>query len=142
MIWGVIIPLVQVVNVTLATWDRTVTNSGQRLFVKFYAPWCPKCQELRSIWESLGQNYDEDTDVRLARVDCTEETTLCEMYNIDSYPKFKLFWKELEEDYTGGTDILTLKKFTETLKPVCEVTSKQFCSKKHKVYFTPIFNEV
>ena len=64
--------------------------------------------------ESIGQNYDEDTDVRLARVDCTVETTLCEMYNIDSYPMFKLFWKDLEEDYTGATDILTLKKFTET----------------------------
>ena len=72
MIWCVIIPLVQVVNVTSATWDRTVTNSGQRLFVKFHAPWCSKCQELHSTWESIGQNYDEDTDVRLARVDCTE----------------------------------------------------------------------
>lgn len=42
-------------------------------------------------------------DVRLARVDCTKQSRLCQDYNIRAYPTMKIFkgGQELYHDYDG-----------------------------------------
>src|SRR5581483_8462464 len=40
-------------------------------FIKFFAPWCPHCQTLKTTWEKLGNVLKGKVNV--GTVDCTVE---------------------------------------------------------------------
>ncbi|XP_050466550.1 thioredoxin domain-containing protein 5 homolog [Cataglyphis hispanica] len=61
-------------------------------FVMFYTPWCGHCQRLGPIWERLAEILnEEDSTVRIAKVDCTTEITLCSEQDVTGYPTLKLY---------------------------------------------------
>lgn len=37
-----------------------------------YAPWCPACQQLQSVWKEFA-DWSEDIGVSIAKVDVTEQ---------------------------------------------------------------------
>ncbi|EZA46706.1 Thioredoxin domain-containing protein [Ooceraea biroi] len=58
-------------------------------FIMFYAPWCGHCQRLKPTWEQLAEisNVLEETgNIRIAKVDCTTESTLCSEQDVTGYP--------------------------------------------------------
>ncbi|KAL6444926.1 hypothetical protein ACFW04_002139 [Cataglyphis niger] len=61
-------------------------------FVMFYTLWCEHCQRLEPIWERLAKILnEEDITVRIAKVDCTTEITLCSEQDVTGYPTLKLY---------------------------------------------------
>ncbi|KAG5315182.1 TXND5 protein, partial [Acromyrmex insinuator] len=56
-------------------------------FVMFYAPWCGHCQRLSPTWEQLAEiSNEEDSNIRIAKVDCTTESILCSEQDVTGYP--------------------------------------------------------
>jgi len=91
-------------------------------FVMFFAPWCGHCKRLAPVWEELAakHNKDVDSEVTIAKVDCTVATALCSTQDVTGYPTLKFFKNGAEKDegvkYRGNRDAASLEKFiTEKL---------------------------
>ena len=78
---------------------------------------------MKPAWDALGAAYGSDDAVAIADVDCTIETTLCQVAGVRGYPTIK-YWKggaaaadgDWGEKYNGGRDEATLKAFVEDHK--------------------------
>jgi len=86
-------------------------------FVMFFAPWCGHCKRLAPVWEELAakHNKDVDSEVTIAKVDCTVATALCSAQDVTGYPTLKFFKNGAEKDdgvkYRGNRDAAALEKF-------------------------------
>jgi len=91
--------------------------SGSPHFVMFFAPWCGHCKRLAPVWEELAakHNKDVDSEVTIAKVDCTVATSLCSEQDVTGYPTLKFFKSGAEKDdgvkYRGNRDAASLEKF-------------------------------
>ncbi|XP_003384827.2 PREDICTED: thioredoxin domain-containing protein 5-like [Amphimedon queenslandica] len=80
------------------------------VFVKFFAPWCGHCQRLAPTWDELAEAFS-GSSVRVAKVDCTQETPLCSEEGVRGYPTLKLFIGTHPVLYSGQRDLSSLKTF-------------------------------
>jgi len=86
-------------------------------FVMFFAPWCGHCKRLAPVWEQLAVKYNtqEAPEVRIGRVDCTQQTALCSAQDVTGYPTLKFFKDGFEKEdgvkYRGNRDAAALEKF-------------------------------
>jgi len=86
-------------------------------FVMFFAPWCGHCKRLAPVWEELAakHNKDVDSEVTIAKVDCTIATALCSAQDVTGYPTLKFFKNGAEKEegvkYRGNRDAASLEKF-------------------------------
>jgi len=70
----------------------------------------------------------------IADVDCTTEgKALCETYGVKGYPSIKWGNPDDMEEYEGGRDYASLKKFAkEKLKPLCGPANEELCGEEEK----------
>jgi len=101
-----------VVNLNEDAFD-SYASSGL-LFVKFYAPWCGHCKSLAPIWEKLGDSFEDNDEINVAKVDCTEVKSLCGKHEVEGFPTLKLFRNGvLLSEYDGERDLEGLIKFVK-----------------------------
>lgn len=66
-----------------------VLKSKEKIFVLFYAPWCPFCQRFLPIFEK----FSLDKTRKCARVVTDENEGLCEKYSVEVVPTVLVFEK-------------------------------------------------
>ncbi|XP_014661645.1 PREDICTED: protein disulfide-isomerase-like [Priapulus caudatus] len=80
------------------------------LLLEFYAPWCGKCQQLRSAYGGAAQKLHEmGSEIKLAKIDATvmENLELSAKYEVDRFPTLR-FFREMEPSpipYKGERDV-------------------------------------
>jgi len=91
---------------------------------------------MKPDWDALGTEFEDSKTVIIGDVDCTADgKPLCDKFGVKGYPTIKFFNPPDEEgeDYKGGRDLESLKKFAATeLGPGCSVDAMENCSEEQK----------
>lgn len=89
---------------------------------------------MKPDWDKLMKEFADSESALIADVDCTTEgKSLCEANGIRGYPSLKWGDPAALEDYQGGRDFKTLKKFAEDkLKPMCSPSNLDLCDADKK----------
>lgn len=93
----------KVVDLTPDNFDSVVDGS-KAAFVEFYAPWCGHCKNLAPEYELLGEAFDRETSVVIAKVDADQHRDLGSRFDVHGFPTLKFFPKgsKTPESYEGG----------------------------------------
>ncbi|KAG5973514.1 hypothetical protein E4U55_000482 [Claviceps digitariae] len=78
-----------VTQLTEKTFDEFIA-ANPMVLAEFFAPWCGHCKALAPEYEEAATTLKEK-DVKLVKVDCTEEADLCQKYGVEGYPTLKIF---------------------------------------------------
>lgn len=83
----------QVVELTPDNFATEVeANNSGRVFVEFYAPWCPFCQKLEPTWNALPKQLKENgVDTKIARMNVDTFTDYGAAYGVTGFPTLMLF---------------------------------------------------
>jgi protein disulfide-isomerase A1 len=57
------------------TFDAIALDDSKDVLVEFYAPWCGHCKSLAPKYETLGEQFADDSNIVIAKVDSTENDT-------------------------------------------------------------------
>uniref|UniRef100_A0A672MW12 Protein disulfide-isomerase n=1 Tax=Sinocyclocheilus grahami TaxID=75366 RepID=A0A672MW12_SINGR len=83
----------------------------------FDTPWCGHCRSLEPIYaEVAGLLKNGSSEVRLAKVEATEERDLAAEFNVDSFPTLKFFKDGNRQNVTDFSGKRTVKGITRWLE--------------------------
>ena len=82
--------------------DKALEDNSLML-VEFYAPWCGHCKNLAPEWSKAAKKLNaENSPMKLAKVDATEEKSLGSKFEIKGFPTIKFFKNGKPTEYNGG----------------------------------------
>ncbi|KAF5602323.1 disulfide-isomerase precursor [Fusarium subglutinans] len=76
-------------QLTKDTFEEFV-KSNNLVLAEFFAPWCGHCKALAPEYEEAATTLKEK-NIKLAKIDCTEEADLCKDQGVEGYPTLKVF---------------------------------------------------
>jgi protein disulfide-isomerase A1 len=112
-----------VVQLKKDTFDDFV-KTNDLVLAEFFAPWCGHCKALAPEYEEAATSLKEK-NIKVAKVDCTEEADLCQQHGVEGYPTLKVF-RGLENvsPYKGQRKAAAITSYMikQSLPAVSEVT--------------------
>ncbi|XP_063285559.1 protein disulfide-isomerase-like protein of the testis [Pelobates fuscus] len=103
--------------------NRVAFNKTINTFVMFYAPWSQECQALFPIWEELGNRYEHNNNVTIAKIDCTANEI--QLVVLDRYPYFRFFPAGSDTKTIRYIGEHTIKAFTEFVENQIQLSEKE-----------------
>jgi len=98
---------------TEANFDKALEDNSLML-VEFYAPWCGHCKSLAPEWSKAAKKLNaENSPMKLAKVDATEEKSLGSKFEIKGFPTIKFFKNGKPTEYNGGRTEPEILKWVE-----------------------------
>ena len=117
-------------ELTASNFNKVIHGSNYTSIVKFYAPWCGYCQQLKPVWKKLGKSIGTGSklSVNVAAVNCDKDYNkpLCAQYQIQGFPTVMVFrppkydeakvksgkkLKHASESYTGQRTVKAMLQF-------------------------------
>lgn len=93
---------------------NAVAEEDRPTVIDFNATWCPPCQQIKPVFESLEKEYSKS--VNFKSVDVDENPEMARQYNIESIPTFIFLNSEGKEiNRLVGADEQTLKSILQSL---------------------------
>ncbi|XP_077460331.1 protein disulfide-isomerase [Stigmatopora argus] len=139
-----------VLVLTKSNFDEAL-SAHPNILVEFYAPWCGHCKALGPEYaKAAGILKGEGLEIRLGKVDATEETDLAQEFGVRGYPTIKFFKggdKESPREYSAGRQaddfVSWLKKRTgPAVAVLADVTAAQSLIADHEVVVVGFFKDM
>lgn len=83
------------------------------MIVKFYSPGCGHCIQLAPTWEKLAEKL-RNTNVRVGKINCLENPTVCTRYIIQGYPTIKFITESHVIEYKKERSLDNLLEFAKS----------------------------
>ncbi|CAO3611654.1 unnamed protein product [Cunninghamella echinulata] len=100
-----------------------VKQSDRPYFIKFYAPWCPHCQNLAPTWVQMAKELKNQVDV--AEVNCDDHKDICSEYGIQGFPTLLLINGDQRDMYSGSRSLPSLLEFAKKMAgPVIKIVNE------------------
>lgn len=74
------------VKILTANTFTDIVFAGKNVMVEFYAPWCGHCKTLAPIYEELGEAFEDDDTVVIAKMDATANDVPDKRFEVKGFP--------------------------------------------------------
>ncbi len=88
-----------VIEVTSSTWDETVMNATEPVFVDFWAEWCGPCRIVSPLVEELAEKF---SGMKFAKLNVDQNPEIADRYGIRGIPTLMIFKGGQIVDQTVG----------------------------------------
>ncbi|KAG1649636.1 Thioredoxin-related transmembrane protein 1 [Nymphon striatum] len=102
----------QLIILTEDTWSDMLKDEWM---VEFYAPWCPACRGMQSIWEEFS-SWSDTLDIKVAQIDVTTNPGLSGRFMVTALPTFYHVKDGVFRQYKGSRSKDELMSFVEDKK--------------------------
>ncbi|XP_028169103.1 thioredoxin domain-containing protein 5 homolog [Ostrinia nubilalis] len=79
------------------------------VFINYFAPWCAHCMQMGPLWLKLGENFQNESRVLIADIDCVRSKQICDVEKINGLPTLVLYkHKKIVNVEHGGRPLESL----------------------------------
>lgn len=137
LLFAVVLPVVinasTVLELTDDIWDDA--TKGKSIYVKFCTTSCSHCKQMHIAWERLGDEFANDSNVVIGRVNCDLEQNLCDRFHVLGTPTLLYGNPHDLQEYGGDKDFASLNAWAkQVLVPLCSPDNMAACSETEKYF--------
>ena len=100
----------QVIELTDATFESTVSQSDGPVLVDFWAPWCGPCKMIAPAIAQVAEKFADK--LKVAKINVDEAGSLATMYSVNSIPTLMVFkGGEVVDQRMGAASLSVIEGF-------------------------------